>query len=125
MNETLRFFGTLDGVVELIEQEGQPDAGQQTEQEAAYENAIAVGIGGAERRLGLAHQINIRAANFRGDADFLQTLEHAGVKLFIGLDVVRQHGVLHRRVFQVERRLFLLSPWCRAVPPHYFSRRCR
>ena len=108
LDKTLRFFWALDGVIELIEQEGQPYTHEQTEKKTAQQDSVLVGIGRPARRLGFTHQIDIRAANLGGNPDFLQALEYAVVELFVHVHFARQHRVLHRGVFEIQRGLLLV-----------------
>ena len=108
LDKALGLFRALDRVVELIEQEGQADADQQAEKQAAHQDTVFVRIGwppGSDR---LAHQIDIGAADLGGDADLLEALEHAVVELLVGLDFARQHGVLHGGIFEIEGGALLL-----------------
>src|SRR5437762_13591838 len=69
LDKTLRFFRALDGVIELIEQEGQPYTHEQSEKETAQQDSVLVEIGRPARKLGLTHQIDIRAANLDSNTE--------------------------------------------------------
>ncbi len=100
-------LGTAHRVVQELEQEGEPDAAEETQHEPDEAVAHRFGLGRLERRLrGIDHR-DVVLPRTRGHPDLLHALEEPVVELVVGLHLALENLVLHPALVEREHLIFL------------------
>ena len=114
----LCLLGGADGVVHVLEQEGQADAGDDAQHQRERQVARNVGFAGRGGNTRRINDAKVIGAQSRGDARFFQFFQQPLVECPVAVQVALQDAVLDGALVELVGFLFLLL---KGVAQHIFA----